>query len=631
MRIPSLLAVTALFTGCAATDSDFELASFDDCDKLAKHMANMAREEVQFRHSRGVGIAVTSQDFALGDSANEAGGGVAPPVAPGAAGEVSGTNTQEAGIDEADLVKTDGEHLYMISGRKLVVTRAWPLELAEQLATVDLDGAPQGMYLVDDLVVVLSRIQWNPSVPRSGNGWIDGQTVPTTVVTVIDVADPANPVVTRELYTRGELKESRRLGPKLYFVTYQDVRLDLGATTKRDARIAIDTALPDEWLPRRLDHVLVDGDWKTVEEPACACEDTWAAGLEGGTYTTTVQVLDITDPTGDIAGSSVVGVSDIVYASSDALYVAYSSWDDGPFGGWSSQDTTVVHKFDLTEGKPAYRASGKVPGQLPDQFGLSEWDGVLRVATTNWSDGNDGPTSGVYTLQENQGELVELGSLEGLAPGENLTAARFVGDMGYLVTYEVQWGDPLFTIDMSNPNNPAYGGELHIPGFSSYLHPMDDDHLLAVGMTDETGQWALQASIFDVSDITAPTRTHQEILPASGSEANDEHHAFNYFAPTETLTIPSWRNSGDTVLEVLTARPDELSSRGRVTQPADMIDQNDAWCGGVRRSVVMDGHVWAVGMAGMTAAHLDTPAERLQSVAFQGVDPCEAHSYEGWW
>lgn len=615
-KIPVLLLAALALTGCAASQPDYTLDPFQDCSSLRDHMVRMGRQELLWNGGGGLrgGGWGMSEDMALSDT-NQ--GGMAPPSPDPT---FSGTNTQEANVDEADLVKTDGHTLYAVSGHDVVISQIWPTESAAQLAVVPIDGAPQGIYLVDNWLITLSTLNWQSPSPRTGTtAWEEGG--PHAVLTITDVTDPAHPLVVRETYLRGELKQSRRIDQRLYLVTHEDLNIWTDGS-RREARAALDARLGKDWLPQRLDNVFVDGAWGQTSEPACACERTWAAELEGGTAFTTVQVLDLTDPLGELGGGAVVGHGDTVYASTEALYVAYGSWGEGPFGGWSSEDTTVLHKFDITGEQPEYRASAQVPGALPSQFGLSEHNGVLRVATTTW--GSEGmPTSGVYTLEEDQGRMVRLGELDGLMPGETLTAARFIGDLGYLVTYEVQWGDPLITLDMSDANDPRYGGELHVPGFSSYLHPMDEGHLLAVGMTDEAGRWQLQASVFDVSDLSAPTLVSRAMLPASNSDSLNDHHAFNWYEPTQTLTIPSVRDNGSSTLEVLHADITNVTSIGHIDQPAAWT-QDNAWCAGIRRSIILnDELVWAIGEGGAQVAALDAPGTNLATVPFTGTAPCQ--------
>ena len=266
-----------------------------------------------------------------------------------------------------------------------------------------------------------------------------------------------------------------------------------------------------------------------------------------------------------------------------------------------------------------------VVGVMPDQFALKEKNDVLFVATTDMQ----AMTSGLTSLKESGGSFTELDHIGGLAPEEALTAARFVGDMAYLVTWEMMWGDPLFTIDISDPKNMILGGELAVTGWSDYLHPLGDEHLLAVGMDEDSSGWHLAVSLFDVSDFENPQLADRILLDAWSSEAQTEHHAFNYFSVTESLTLPSYASEGNTVLEVLQANAEGLEAIGRVTWPDALNDDENYQCTNIRRSVVMDDMVWAISNSGMVAAELDAPENILATIEYEDIDPC-VDIYGGW-
>jgi hypothetical protein len=350
---------------------------------------------------------------------------------------------------------------------------------------------------------------------------------------------------------------------------------------------------------------------------------------------TQVSSLDLSDPEAAFVGTGVVGRADVVYVSPGALYLGYSEWDDGAFGSRDDHLDTVLHKFDISDEttRPAYVASGSIRGVLSDQFALSERDGVLRVATTVTDNGDDlsGWSSSVWTLSPDQsGGFVTRDRASGLAPGEEIYAARFVGELGFLVTYEVQLGDPLFTIDLSDPDNIDVRGELHITGFSDYIHPMGEDHLLTVGMDDGGGahDWGLAVSLFDVSDLDNPTLADRVVLDAWGSEAQSEHHAFTWSPENGTLAIPSWGQESGT-LEVLSADPASgLEHLGTLTQDTVSGNLSDPWCATLRRSVMMEDVVWALGSAGATAAELVDPSVEVAAVPYAGVEACTDSS--GW-
>jgi uncharacterized secreted protein with C-terminal beta-propeller domain len=325
-----------------------------------------------------------------------------------------------------------------------------------------------------------------------------------------------------------------------------------------------------------------------------------------------------------------------VYASADNLYVAQSS----QWWGWGRPDrdlTTTVHKFELTPGRSnaiRYAASGEVTGWLHNQFSMSEFEGHLRVATTEfdwWWGGVDveSDSGSIVTVlaDDRRGRLIERGKIDGIAPGERIYACRFMGDKGYLVTF-VQV-DPLFTLDLSNPADPRVIGELEVPGYSAYLHPMENDHLLAVGMdADEEGRvLGLAISIFDVRDFSNPRLAHRFIVEDetdswSWSEALDDHHAFTFHRGI--LSIPAYLyGEGKEFSGLLVMAADSergLWELGRVDHtdlPADPWGSSP-W---MRRSVYIEEWLYSLSSRGVKVNALFAPDLELAKVPFFDAQP----------
>jgi hypothetical protein len=238
-----------------------------------------------------------------------------------------------------------------------------------------------------------------------------------------------------------------------------------------------------------------------------------------------------------------------VYASAEHLYVAAPEWFDWsaprPLGdvpeGVPDDVGTDIHRFDITGPAATYEMSGHVDGTLLDQFALDEHDSHLRVATTTglaWAGGEDESESHVTVLAPSDGALVEVGRVSGLGRGETIQSVRFMGSVGYVVTFEQT--DPLYTLDLADPAAPAVAGELKILGFSAYLHPVGEGRLLGVGQdaTEEGRQLGTQIALFDVRDPAAPTRLAQAVIPESSSAAEWDHHAFLWWEPTGLAAVP---------------------------------------------------------------------------------------------
>lgn len=262
----------------------------------------------------------------------------------------------------------------------------------------------------------------------------------------------------------------------------------------------------------------------------------------------TVTTLDLTSDAPP-ASISMMGNAGNVYASGENLYIAASAGDF--WGAWPAiadnthRQSSQIHRFAL--GSPVtYAGSGQVPGRLLNQFSMSDYEGVLRVATTEdgWRNNQRiGPHNRVLLLQHQEGQLREVGRLEGLGkPGERIFAVRFQGARGFVVTFEQI--DPLYTLDLSEPTAPKKVGELEVPGVSTYLQPLGEDRLLAIGRNAQGG---VDLSLFDVGDFAAPRLVHRLGLGAdSWSEAQYEHKAFSYFPRQRLLAVPisAWRFAG---------------------------------------------------------------------------------------
>ena len=247
--------------------------------------------------------------------------------------------------------------------------------------------------------------------------------------------------------------------------------------------------------------------------------------------------------------------SQTVYASTDAIYVATQQWRDWnviPEREWdqtAEMVTTTIHRFDATD--PAaveFTGSGEVAGWLYSQWAMSEHEGVLRVASTTqspfWGFRQASSQSVVTVLQPGEGALETIGVVSGLGIDEQIYAVRFVGDAGYIVTFRQT--DPLYVIDLSDPTAPQVAGELKIPGYSAYLHPIGDDLLVGVGQdADLNGQIkGTQVAVFDVSDPFDPRQVDKLTLPGAYSQAEWDHHAFLYWPATSTLVIPIQQSNG---------------------------------------------------------------------------------------
>ncbi len=586
------------------------------------------------------------------------------------------TNTQVAGVDEADFVKTNGTHIFALSGRKLYITQSWPAESLQRVSTLELEGYPTELFLDDaQRLVVFSRVSSIPGVPAQEGSSSPGVGMDAMIcpafgdcggygssalkVTVVDVSDVTAPKVTRSVYLSGSYSDSRRVGSAVRVVLSsgfnyptevrwwpEQLRYDADEKTRNaeiDKLIAHNEALIrgrtlQAWLPAaaRVD----SGQTPAVYPIDCTEYFQTTASTQLGFFTVATLNLD----TASLQRTNVVSQVGEVYASTESLYVFTQHWWWWPMPG--QQDAAYVHKFDIAQPNAAvYVASGTVEGHIVDQFSMDEHKGYFRIATTiatrvedpqnAW--GRIETTNRVSVLQEKNGALEVVGKSEDLAPGERIYSARFMGDRGYVVTFRQV--DPLYTFDLSNPTQPKKVGELKIPGFSSYLHPIDDNHLLAIGsyMSETgTGPRTVQLTIFDVSDMSQPKQKFNQLIGSvyGASEAQYDHKAFNYFPEKKLLAIPftDWQpyssdywgsfKSELKVFHIDTATG--ITSKGALSmkdvyQSFGSSSWSYYWSPTIRRSVMADDFVYAISDAGIRVANNANLSTPLATVKFDPV------------
>jgi hypothetical protein len=497
--------------------------------------------------------------------------------------DYSETNNQVEGVDEADIVKTDGQNLYVLQGNQLVVVDSWPAEASAVRTTARIEGSVQEMFVHEGVAAVFSLVHdqgdlveqkttMDASGARVAEPYYYGS--PFTKITIVDVN--AEPVVKRQLLIEGSYLSSRLHGttvravvqggfrtPPLFSANieytdpwgrpYAQAEIDAQIDAWRDRLIAAisETELAD-WLP--IEREIVNGE---LTPPERRCTDFYAPSPALTDYgLTNIVSFDITDPMSALSGALILGAADEVYSNAEVMLLAHHDYRFDR--GLIQKQGTILHLFALDGADTAYTASGRVPGHIVDQFSLDEQDGVVRVTTTAqiWQNfvapipeiadaaaDADAVESlarrtdnRLLTLRAEGDELVVADATEPLGhDGETIRSTRFVGDRGYVVTFETT--DPLVVVELGNPDDLRVLGQLEIPGFSEYMHPIDDDHLLTIGQnTDASGRAVgLMLQIFDVSDPTSPRQTHTYRFADGGySEASVNHKAFTFHTPAGT-------------------------------------------------------------------------------------------------
>lgn len=502
------------------------------------------------------GSASGGIDLATGDDSPDADDG---------ASEYSTTNTQVQGVDEADFVKNDAGNAYVLSNQGLHVIDAWPAAESKEIKRVALPGEPRRMFLVGDKLLVYTRLGVGtggsaPSAQGCTYGYDcrfsaePGQ----TLAIVFDVSDPSAPKELRRFGFSGGYVDSRRVGSYVYTVVQDGdsvslpgFDLALSATSpeeldaeyaarRKSADDAVDAAPAQSFLPwiHGLDR---DGN---VEETLEACDNALASQAAAGRSFISLVSLDL-ETLAPPSRTLIAGKPGYVYSSADALYMATDGVDgtDSIYRLPTAQDQSTVHKFALDGATTTYRGSAAIPGHVLNQFSMDEHEGVLRVATSSGWVPEPDVSSNLVTLAEQGGQFARLGSIGGIAPTEDIRSVRFDGARAFVVTFKKT--DPLFVFDLADATSPKILGELKIPGFSTYMHPMDADHLLAIGFdADDHGDFAffdgIQLQIFDVSTLSAPKLLHKHVIGTRGSasEALTNHLAFNYFPSKGLLALP---------------------------------------------------------------------------------------------
>ena len=529
-----------------------------------------------------------------------------PPLAPddsasggGSEGGDSGTNVQEAGVDEPDIVKTANGRIFAVAGDRLHAVESTGPSMLDSL---DLEGFGHQLMLSGDRLLVISQ------APPLGHPDLYAD---VTVLTEVDVSDPTAMRVRRTERIRGVHVSSRLTG--------HTARVVVWSRPRAAAKPALRSRLRG-WLPRRVLRSRVTG--RRSVRRAARCHQVLRPASFSGTDTLTVLTVDLSQGLPAVDSDAVLSGGQIAYASATSLYVATPRWTPLPDGFESPPERagTLIHRFDISDpGSTTYRASGRVPGYLLNQFAMSEHEDVLRVASTEepawWPGETDDETeSRVTTLGERSGALVELGHAGGLGKGERIYAVRFIGERGYVVTFRET--DPLYTLDLSKPSAPRVAGELKIRGYSAYLHPVDDELLLGVGQdADQRGRrLGTQLSLFDVGDPARPRRLHQRTVGSgSSSDVEYDHHAFLWWGPSKLAVMPvhsyaliDGEPAFSGAIGFGVERSSGISERGRASHDEDA--ERYPWP--IERSFVVGGRLFTVSQYGLEANSLDNLAEQ---------------------
>jgi uncharacterized secreted protein with C-terminal beta-propeller domain len=578
--VAALVAAVAVPAGDAqAARKRVRLTAFSSCAGL-----------IHYARSHAPKVMPVPMPVLDGGGRDDGAGGPRPaaPRAPAPVSEINGgqddsstTNVQEQGIDEPDVVKSDGSRVFAVAGgmlhaidarasaprllRSLRLPDGWSHELllhGERLLVV---SHTAGGTLLTEVDASAMRVVHTLTVPGS---FVSARLTGATARVVVSSSPPALELP-RPL--PGPLPPSPSIG-------IADALRSRPPASLR-SRLA-------GWVPSAVLRTRRTG--RVRKRALVSCRGVRHPARFSGLDILTVLTIDLDRGLPAVDADAIMSSGDTVYASTATLYVATPALD-----------ATAVHAFDASKpGSTSYRASGQVPGSLLNQFSLSEHGGVLRAATTTVEEGSS--VSRVTTLAERSGRLAVLGHAGDLGRGERIYAVRFIGDAGYVVTFRQT--DPLFTLDLSDPARPVKRGELELRGYSAYLHPIAENLLLGVGQDATAGGSTLgtQLSLFDVSDLAHPVRLHQRtIASGSASAAEYDHHAFLWWPKTSLAVLPLQTPepmfSGAVGFRV--ERDGGIAEAGRVSHPGDSA---------VQRALVVGDRLVTLSDQGLMVGSADT-------------------------
>ena len=522
----------------------------------------------------------------------------------------STTNVQVKGVDEADIVKTDGKNIYYVVNGKLVIVDAEKLELLAEIKEPENSyNSIQEVFIKDKKVIVLGTTRVNKpvvEVEEDPDVRIFGKedqtpaqleikprpdysnTISMTTARVYDISNKENPVLEREVGLEGYYNTARMIDNNLYLISNKSVYYYKGSDIK-----------DEDLLPWALDSVKDKNPWQIGVTDISYIEDTKTHSylLVAGFDLDKNKKADI---------ETVFGASDNVYCSQDNLYVTDSVYN---YGYFISDHSTHIYKFKLRDYKLRLVAKGEVKGYIQNQFNMDEYNGYLRIATTGETLLGD-DTNNLFILDE---RLNKVGEITGIAKGELIKSVRFMGKVGYIVTYEQI--DPLFVVDLSDPRNPRMRGKLEIPGYSAYLHPYDETHIIGIGFNTRSNDFgntinsSLKMSMFDVSDLDNPKELFNVDIGtgSSYSEITSNHKALFYYKEKNLIGFPlttySYGSTTGFVLYKIDLDKNEFTKYG------ELKNSNEYW-NSVRRIIYIGENIYSLSNNDITKYDLNTAEQK---------------------
>ncbi len=552
----------------------------------------------------------------------------------GSGSDHSTTNNQVEGIEEGDIVATDGQFIYSTKDNNIIITDARNPQNMKQVSKITLDqySYPMQLMLHGNMLIVI-KDQYVEKKQSSKQHFIDGYSL--TTAAFYNIEDPTNPSLIREVGQDGYMSGVRKYNDVLYIVTNKTPNY----------WILYDTPVEEvELRPYVYD--------SEVEEKIAPMDIEQLTILPGATEPnyTIISAIDLNNFQNEkveIETKGFLGGSSNLYMSYDAIYLTANNYEMPttiemdiemePTDDVSTSVTrdmmiapvstnTDIFKFSIDKTKIAFTASTSIEGTVLNQFSMDEYNHHFRIAVTEGHSWGNEPTSKNHLYIFND-QLEKVGEVTDLAKGERIYSARFMGDKAYIVTFKEV--DPLFVIDLANPSSPKVLGELKIPGFSNYLHPLDENHLIGIGydtktVTDSytkqpiTLTGGIKISLFDITDFSNPKEQDHVIIGGRGSYSEVQYNhkvlfrnpQYSYFGFPVTLYNEKgeyelqYQGSGAVIYEI--TAENGIQIKGNLITPAKEGEQYESWEALIQRMIYIEDTLYTVSRDAIQSYDLKT-------------------------
>lgn len=518
----------------------FETQTEDDYSEIENYFISKYKKIVE-RHERETADAYNGNidegyDLAVKDGNTNSFNGITT----NSSTAFGDTNKQVDGVDEGDKIKNDGRYLYILNlyEKKISIVDAINMQQVSVIKDISLptsEKAKDGtyydytlgdIYVTGDVLTVIATNRLYYSLSDSDAIYNScpigyGNDKPETFMLTYDISDRAQPKLISTHRQSGSYHYSRMIGNILYTVSFYDVYVQYDTNTDD---------IKNECVPKtdgkriKLDNIKIDGNTSNNDESYVV-----------------ISSFNVSENSDIISSYTYLGCCDELYATKESIYIVATTYGDNA----SDQDNdnsyiTEIRKFSLDDGEIAFDAQGSVHGRIDDNYSMDEYNGYFRIVTTDMkvkSNGDSVNISSIYVLNET---LNTVGKLVDIAKNETVQSVRFMQNTAYVVTYENT--DPLFVIDLSDPTAPVIKGEVKLPGFSSYLHPIGDNYIIGVGYDgdDTEADWtSVKVTLFDVSDPISPKVADEIVVTDAETDVNYDTKAFMYYPEKQLVGIPT--------------------------------------------------------------------------------------------